>query len=191
MISVIIPTDESERAIVPTLACLVPGATEGLLREVILADAGSEDDTAEIGDIAGCRVIPYPGTFGVRLAYAASVARGDWLMFLRPGVVLEPGWFEEVRRFIGEARADRADYVATFRPIPRRHGSALQEMWALLRLSLSRRLDPERGLVISKRHYQALGGHLADAKDPETHFLWRIPQRRMVLLRVSASRIDT
>ncbi|KAB2881843.1 MAG: glycosyl transferase, partial [Pseudorhodoplanes sp.] len=35
MISVIIPTHESERLLVRTLACLVPGATAGLVREVI------------------------------------------------------------------------------------------------------------------------------------------------------------
>ena len=42
MLSVIVPTHESERILVRTLACLVPGATAGLIREVILADAGSE-----------------------------------------------------------------------------------------------------------------------------------------------------
>ena len=39
MLSAIIAADESERALVPTLACLVPGVTAGMLRDVILADA--------------------------------------------------------------------------------------------------------------------------------------------------------
>ena len=60
MLSAIIATHESERALVPTLAALVPGATEGLLGEVIVADAGSRDATAEVADIAGCRFMPRP-----------------------------------------------------------------------------------------------------------------------------------
>ena len=53
MLSVIIATHESERALVPTLAALVPGAAAGLLAEVVVADAGSRDATAEVADIAG------------------------------------------------------------------------------------------------------------------------------------------
>ena len=57
MISVIIPTRESERVLVPTLAALVPGAPAGLIAEVIVADAASHDATAEVADIAGCRFL--------------------------------------------------------------------------------------------------------------------------------------
>ncbi len=50
MLSVIVATHESERALVPTLAALVPGATAGLLGEVVVADAGSRDATAEVAE---------------------------------------------------------------------------------------------------------------------------------------------
>ena len=43
MLTVIVSTNESERVLVRTLTCLVPGATSGLIRDVILADAGSID----------------------------------------------------------------------------------------------------------------------------------------------------
>ncbi|MEA2873185.1 MAG: hypothetical protein QOH67_3161, partial [Hyphomicrobiales bacterium] len=45
MFSVIVATYDSERALVPTLAALVPGATAGIVREVIVADGGSRDET--------------------------------------------------------------------------------------------------------------------------------------------------
>ena len=45
MLSVIIATRNSERPLVRTLAALVPGATSGLITEVLIADAGSRDDT--------------------------------------------------------------------------------------------------------------------------------------------------
>ena len=57
MLSVIIATHESERPLVRTLAALVPGATAGVVREVIVADAGSRDATVEVADIAGCRFL--------------------------------------------------------------------------------------------------------------------------------------
>ena len=61
MISVIIATNESEQLLVPTLAALVPGAMAGIVREVIVADAGSRDGTAAVADVAGCRCVVTPG----------------------------------------------------------------------------------------------------------------------------------
>ena len=57
MLSVVIATHNSERALLPTLAALVQGAAAGIVREVIVADAGSRDATTAIADGAGCRVL--------------------------------------------------------------------------------------------------------------------------------------
>src|SRR5450759_554110 len=116
MLSAIISTHESERVLVPTLAALVPGATAGLLGEVIVADAGSRDATAEVADVAGCRFMASSEPLGARLKAAAASTRTPWLMFLRAGCVLEQGWVEAATRFI-EA-TDRLDNgrAAVFRP---------------------------------------------------------------------------
>jgi len=53
MLSVVIATHESERALLPTLSALVAGAAAGLVREVIVADAGSRDATVAIADGRG------------------------------------------------------------------------------------------------------------------------------------------
>ena len=50
MLSVVIATHDSERALLPTLAALVAGAAAGVVREVIIADGGSRDETCEIAD---------------------------------------------------------------------------------------------------------------------------------------------
>jgi glycosyltransferase involved in cell wall biosynthesis len=84
MLSVIIPTLNNERVLVPTLASLVSGAAAGTLRDVIVADGGSTDATIEVADIAGCEVMSTAGTLGGRLRAAAAKARANWLMFLRP-----------------------------------------------------------------------------------------------------------
>ncbi len=57
MLSVIIATLNCERALVPTLATLVPGAAAGTVRDVIIADGGSKDATLEVADIAGCEIM--------------------------------------------------------------------------------------------------------------------------------------
>ena len=73
MLTAIIATRESERILVPTLAALVPGAMAGLLTEVIVADAGSRDATAEVTDIAGCRFMSDTAPVGARLKAAGVI----------------------------------------------------------------------------------------------------------------------
>src|SRR5580700_2007291 len=75
MLSVVIATENAERTLVPTLAALVPGATAGIVREVIVADAGSSDATALIADAAGCRIDVTLAPLGHRLRQAAARAR--------------------------------------------------------------------------------------------------------------------
>src|SRR3954452_9319327 len=99
MFSVIIATHDSERALVPTLAALVPGAIAGIVREVIVADGGSRDKTEEVADIAGCRFFVSPAPTGARLKAAAAEARGDWLMFLNAGTVPGATWIDEAIAF--------------------------------------------------------------------------------------------
>lgn len=189
MLSVIIPTHESERALVPTLACLVPGATAGLIREVILADAGSRDQTAEVGDVAGCRFLPFPGPLGIRLNFAASKARSPWLMFVRPGTVLDSGWVSDAMRLI-ENPPER--HAAVFRFVARHEvrRSIMVDMIALLRSRWSRPC-PEQGLLIEKRFYEEIGGHRDGHGEVESDFLRRIRRRRMVTLRCAAMMVES
>ena len=187
MLSVIVPTYESERSLVRTLACLVPGATAGLIREVILADAGSTDETAEVGDVAGCRFLSLPGPLGPRLDSSIKAARSEWLMFVPPGAVLESGWVADVQQFIERAPADIA---AAFGVASRPHGqdsmlSAMLALWRARRNTLA----SGRGLVISKAFYRDLGGY-QDRPDTEADFLRRIGKRRLTSLRTNLIRSE-
>ena len=107
MLSVIIATHDSERALVHTLAALVPGATAGVVREVIVADGGSRDETEQVADIAGCVFLSSGQSLGARLKAAAERARGEWLMFLMPGVVPGPTWIEETAAFVASGTGKR------------------------------------------------------------------------------------
>lgn len=184
MLSAIIATYESERALVPTLAALVPGVTEGLLGEVIVADAGSRDATAEVADIAGCRFVTSGEPLGARLKAAAAVTRTPWLMFLRAGCVPEPGWVAAAGRFIEATDGiDGARRAAVFRPpgVADLLRPGLAELIDLLRVTLGGGAKPEQGLLIARRHYDALGGH-PDSPDAEAAMLRRIGRRRLTML---------
>jgi glycosyltransferase involved in cell wall biosynthesis len=176
MLSVIIATDESERVLVPTLSALVPGATAGIVREVIVADAGSHDETGKIADAAGCHFVVQQGPAGARLAAAAGMARGPWLLFLRPGIVLEAAWIEVARRFIEQAEPGAGAMAAVFRPpLPMgERRSPLAQAWALLAAGLRVRPRPDQGLLIAKRRYDEAGGHAAAAAEPEADLLRRL-----------------
>jgi len=186
MLSVVIATHESERELVRTLAALVPGATNGLVREVIVTDGGSADGTIQAADFAGCRVFASKDRLGPRLRQAAAAARAAWLLFLRPGTVLDVTWIDEAASFIGNDPAGAGLRAAVFRPRPGSeiHRPLLVEAVSLLFLALGRRARPRQGLLISKSLYQSLGGHRDDA-DPESDLLRRLG-RRIVMLRSGA-----
>ncbi len=186
MISVVIPTHESERLLAHTLAALVPGALDGILREVIVADAGSKDGTAKVADVAGCRFLVIPGDRGERLAAAAATARAAWLWFVQPGSIPGANWIEELSGFIRECDliSDPETQAAVFRARAGRGASAISEAIALLRAALGSRPKPSQGLLIAKPLYQKLGGHSARAADPEADLLRRLGRHRITTLDV-------
>jgi glycosyltransferase involved in cell wall biosynthesis len=190
MLSVVIPTENAERALVPTLTALVPGATAGVVREVIVADAGSSDATALIADAAGCRIDVAQVPLGQRLRQAAAGARATWLLFLRPGAVPDWTWVDETRRFIEEAETcGRVDArAAAFRRTQDAEtlGSAILEGLALFAAKFGGQPRPQQGLLISKTLYESLGGHLDGDADPEGKLLRRLGRRRVVMLRCRA-----
>jgi cellulose synthase/poly-beta-1,6-N-acetylglucosamine synthase-like glycosyltransferase len=186
MITVVIPTLNSERVLVPTLASLVPGSAQGLVREVILADGGSTDETEKIADVAGCAFHKGPHDLGARLRAAAHGARGNWLMFMDPAAVLEEGWTRELWAFIEKAErlGVSEKRAATFKLAFEGFGlkPRLAAAAAATRLAVVGRPRPAQGLLISKRFYQLLGSH-RDGRQAERRLIARIGRRRIIPLR--------
>jgi hypothetical protein len=188
MLSVIIPTANSERVLVPTLAALVAGATAGLITEVLIADGGSRDDTAAVADLAGCNFLAgQEGLLAPRLRAAAAAARAPWLMFLRPGTVLDTPWIGEVGRFVQQGT--RQPPAAVFRRGGPHRG--LGELLLRLAAIAGAAPRPEQGLLIARDFYAAVGGHSERAGDTERELLRRIGRRRIARLASQAFGPDT
>jgi cellulose synthase/poly-beta-1,6-N-acetylglucosamine synthase-like glycosyltransferase len=103
MITAIIETQNDEVGLAHALAALVPAATEGVVREVIVVDRGSQDGTLVVADTAGCTIVEAAKVSGEAVRYAAEGARGDWLLFLEPSAALVPGWQSAAMAFIDRA----------------------------------------------------------------------------------------
>jgi glycosyltransferase involved in cell wall biosynthesis len=188
MLSVIIATQDSERLLLPTLAALIPGATEGLISEVIVADGGSRDDTAFVAEVAGCNFLAIEGTLGGRLKKAAAAARAPWLLFLRPGIILDTVWIGEARRFV-ERQSPNAKVAVFRRGVPAR--AQLHDVWTLLMAALGAPPRTDQGLLIAHAFYDTLGGHRDGAADAEADLIRRIGGRHVVTLGATAIRLDT
>ena len=189
MLSVIIPTLNSERMLVPTLAMLVSGAMSGIVREVTVADGGSTDATLEIADMAGCIVLASPAPLAGRLNAAAAAARSTWLMFLRAGTVLDATWLEETARFIEETElygASRTAAVFRKSVSARSAHPVVFEALSLLKFALFGRAHPDQGLLIDAHLYNKVGGHREAVADPEADLLARLGRRRILMLRSGA-----
>lgn len=187
MLSVVIATENAERILVPTLAALVPGATAGVVREVIIADAGSSDATALIADAAGCRLDVRSAPLGERLRQAAASARAPWLLFLQPGAVPDWTWSEEARQFVErtELSGRAAVRAAAFRRTGEAEtlGAGVVEGLGFIAAILGALPRPQQGLLIAKTLYERCGGHRGEDAEPERRFLRRLGRRRIALLR--------
>jgi glycosyltransferase involved in cell wall biosynthesis len=187
MISVVVPTANSERVLPRCFDSLIAGAVRGVVREVIVSDSGSTDGTLAIADAAGAHVVHSRKNRGAQMADGAATAKSDWLLFLHPETALEPGWEAEAESFIGQAVMERPR-AAVFRFALEDFGGEARraEAKAALRTALFALPYGDQGLLIPRRLYKKLGGYrsLTDLEDAD--LVRRIGRRRLVSLRARA-----
>eukprot|EP01037_Dinobryon_pediforme_P019824 gene19824-20311_t len=190
MLSVVIPTQNSEEGLARTLSSLVSAAAEGIVREVIVADSQSSDGTAVVADAAGCVYLNFPGqSWGGRVTGAvAAMRRAPWLLLLTPHVVLEGDWYREMAAFIERTeRAGRSETrAASFRLEYDDFGfrARCAEQAIAMCSGLFGLPVPQQGLVISRR----LWDRVRRDRPVDTHssIVNRIGRRQIHQLRAHA-----
>ncbi len=191
MLSVVIPTQDSEEGLARTLASLVSAAAEGVVREVVVADAGSKDGTRIVADAAGCSLVENTGGWLARVTAGIHTARrAPWFLVMSPNVFLEGDWFHEAASFVDRTeRGGRADaHVAAFGLAYDEFGwrPRLAEKVVGLSGALFGRPLREQGLLISRRHLEALTSRIADRCAGHGELIGRISRTSIHILRADA-----
>lgn len=192
MLSAVVWTGEADHRLVPTLAALVPAAADGVVRQLIVTDHANRNSIATIVDAAGCDLIAAPIEREAAWRSAIRQARGEWLLFLVAGVVLQEGWHREVRAFIENAEmagaADRRAATFTlgldgFGLKPR-----IGEVMANFSAALIGAPRPLQGLLMSKRMLYRLGA--TEEKTAPRALARSAGRNGMTLLRARAVALD-
>ncbi|OUS22252.1 glycosyl transferase [Rhodobacterales bacterium 59_46_T64] len=156
-ISVIIPVLDAAAALPACLAALMEGLEAGVIREVILTDGGSTDDSQRIGDAVGAVWVTGAPSRGGQLRRGAAAAAGDWLMVLHADTVLPDGWSAAALTHMegGGGAAGYFDLSFDAKSLAPR----LVAGWANLRASRFGLPYGDQGLLISRALYDAVGGY--------------------------------
>lgn len=186
MISVVIPTLNAAAHLPRALAPLVQGAAEGLIKHVIVADGGSQDDTIAIAEAAGCDVVTSPPGRARQLRAGAAAAKANWLLFLHADTALAPGWVGEADRFMSQPQARKR--AAAFRLAFDDDSRAARRVvfWARLRARVMKLPYGDQGLLISRFLYDALGGYPDLPLMEDVELVRRIGRKRLVILQTEA-----
>jgi len=187
MISVIVPTLNAGADLARCFDSLIGAAVSGLVREVIVADGGSADDTLPIADAAGARVVKAGKSRAAQLNAGAQAAKCDWLLFLHPTVTLEASWTSDVEAFVDRHELGQPE-AALFPLAVERMGyrARWHELAASLRFTLFGLPRGEQGLLMSRHFFQAVGGYHELPALEDLDMARRIGRRRLVRLRARA-----
>jgi len=147
MLTVLIETRNDEEGLARTLASLVGAAVEGVVRDVIVCDRGSTDQTHYVAEHAGCHFIASGG-----VAAGIGHAKGEWLLLLEPGARLVEGWADSVVAHTAKLA------------MPGRFSRARGSRTPFLSRAFSRPTALAEGLVITKRQATALSRSATSAE---------------------------
>ena len=125
-------------------------------REIIVADGGSRDGTAELAARHGCRVVLAERGRGRQLRAGVGASRGDWLLLLHADTRLGPEALAEAEQAIGRPEVQYAAWPLAIEGADPRlrwieRGAALR--WRVLGLAYG-----DQGLLLRRSLYEAAGG---------------------------------
>lgn len=189
MISVVIAAHNSERSLGATLSALVPAAVDGIVRQVIVVDAGSTDQTVTLADLAGADVIAGVPGRGGQLAQGAARARFPWLLFLNANTVLEAGWERSATAFmrnVDEGERPPAAGAFAFRLDDKGFAPRLLERLTHMRSKFWPMPCGDQGLLISRQLFDSVGGYQNLPVLEDVDLARRLGRRRLAMLDAQA-----
>lgn len=182
----IIPTLNAASHLPRALAPLVRATAEGLVKQVIVADGGSQDETRAIAEAAGCDVVESAPGRGRQMHVGAAAAKGKWFLFLHADTELAEGWADEARRFIAQPNARHK--AAAFRLAFDDDSAAARRVvyWARQRARWLKLPYGDQGLLISRFLYEGIGGYPDIPIMEDVEIARRLGHHRLVLLETPA-----
>lgn len=153
-ISVIVPTLNAGRGLNACLAALMEGVEAGLIREVVVTDGGSADETLEIAKAWGAEIVSGAPSRGGQLRRGCATARGDWFLVIHADTMLSQGWVAAAAPVMQAGKAGYARLSFERGGVPGR----IVAGWANLRSRFGLPYG-DQGLLISRALYEAVGGY--------------------------------
>ncbi len=170
MISVIIPTLNEEDNIG---RCI-----EGVLKEccdceIIVADGGSTDKTAEFAkSYPGVSFIQSQRGRGIQMNKGASVVSGDILLFLHADTILEAGWAGSILSALEDTSTSGGAFTFSLQSLLWKY--RLVEAWVKLRCRVCLLPYGDQAIFVRKRAFDSIGGYKSIPIMEDVDFIGRL-----------------
>lgn len=186
MLSIIMPTLNAADHLPRSLSALVFGAVEGLVKELVVVDGGSDDATLLIADDAGARIINSEPGRGMQLQAGGKAAKSEWLLFLHADTILSDGWIVEVEKFIRNGNKNKTGIFQFALDDTRIRARAL-ELIVRIRCKLIALPYGDQGLLISRKLYDEIGGFNDIVLMEDVDIIRRIGRSRLHYFQTTAT----
>ena len=186
-LSVIIPTLNAGMELRRSLPPLAVFEGLDILRELILVDGGSDDDTLAIGDAAGAQIINAERGRGRQLATGGVAAQGEWLLFLHADTVLDARWRDAIDAFMENPENQAHAGYFRFALDDSSFAARVLEKFVALRCWLFGLPYGDQGLLIKRDHYRNLGGFTTMPFLEDVALVRRIGPKRMTPIKATAT----
>jgi rSAM/selenodomain-associated transferase 2 len=180
-LSVIVPTLNAARTLGKTLDALAP-QRPGLIKEVVIVDGGSDDETIDIAQELGCRVVRASKGRGTQLRCGATAATGDWLLFLHADTRLNADWATAISDFVARHGGGQFAAVFQFRLDDIRTRARALEVVVSFRTRWLGLPYGDQALVLSRKFYDDIGGFSDIPLMEDVDIIRRIGRRRLTIL---------